>query len=406
MKLSKPHYAWVICGCCTLMMVCNSGFIVSAFPVFTPYIVELNGFTNVQVSLLTTLRNLSGVLAKLMVAAFYAKLDLRRGITLAGLMTAGGFLLYALGSGTPLLYYTAAVLTGFGNGLGAMIPASILIKAWFRSRQTLALSICASGTAIASLFCPTLVTWSIEAWGLSASFAAVAAIIAVSIILVYLLVRSRPDELGLEVYDTGETSSRKAPVHGIRPTPFFTGLMLLACFLVGGMTLAFPSYNTLYYREVGFSGSQIAMVLTFGGVTLLLGKWIYGFLNDLLGSYRCNGLFVCAIILGAVLSCMLSHDRLAVLLLANALLTIGYALATVGISVWAANLSDDASYVKTLRNYQLSYTLGGLAFSSLPGILADLTGSYYPTRLICVAMGTVILLSIQSTYRSVGLHRR
>lgn len=405
LKQNKFHYAWVICACCTMLMVYNSGLIVSAFPVFTPYIVELGGLTNVQVSMLTTLRNLFSVLAKLIVAGFYARIGLRRGVTLSGLLTAGGFFLYSLGGGV-FTYYAAAVLTGLGNGLGAMIPVSILINQWFRSRRTLALSICASGTAIASFVCPSLATWSIEKWGLSATFAGTAALIAASVFLVFALLRSRPEEMGLGIYDTGGTAaSGRIPVRGSRPSAFWGGMMLVACFLVGALTLAFPSYNTLYYREVGFSSSQIAIVLTVSGITLLLGKWIYGFACDLIGSYRTNGLFSGAIIVGAVLSCMLNKDRLPVLLMANSLLTIGFALATVGISVWASNLSDENTYVRTLRNYQLGYTIGGLAFSSIPGILADLTGSYYSTRVISVAMGVLILAAVQGAYRNAGRNR-
>lgn len=401
MKTKKLHYAWVICACCTLVMVCNSGLIVSGFPVYTPYIMSHNGFTNVQVSMLTTLRSLSGVLAKLAVALFYAKISLRWGVTLSAFLTAGGFALYAAGTGIPAVYYAAAVLTGLGNGLGAMIPVSILINGWFRSRRTLALSICASGTAIASFLCPSVATWAIERWDLPTAFAGEAVFIALCGVLVFLLVRNKPQELGMEIYDTGEdTGTHKSAVRGSEPAPFYRLMMLLACFLVGGLTLAFPNSNTLYYNEVGFTSGQIALVLTFSGITLLLGKWIYGFLSDLLGSYRSNGIFILAIILGAVLGCMLNKDRLVLLILANSLLTIGFALATVGISVWASNLSDEAGYVRTLRNYQLSYTLGGLIFSSFPGILADLTGSYYPTRLISVAMGAVIFFAVQGAYRN------
>lgn len=397
----KIHYAWIICGCCTLLMFCTSGLSVSAFSVYTPYIVEHNGFTNVQVSMLTTLRNLCSVLAKLMVAVYYARIGLRRGITLAGLFSVAGFLLYALGSGKVWMYYTAASLTGFSNGLGAMIPVSILINRWFRSRRTLALSICASGTAVATFTCPTLATWAVENWGLSAAFGAEAALVLGCVVAISLLIRNDPGEKGLQIYDTGETAAAKQLINGVVPAPFFYCLMLIACFLVGGLTLAFPSYNTLYYREVGFEAGQIALVLTFGGVTLLLGKWIYGFANDLLGSYRSNFLFIGAIILGTLMGCMLTRERLVLLLLSNGLWTIGFALATVGISVWASNLSDGDSYVRTLRNFQLSYTIGGLAFSSLPGILAEITGSYYPTRVISVVMACGILVCVQSAYASV-----
>ena len=73
---------------------------------------------------------------------------------------------------------------------------------------------------------------------------------------------------------------------------------------------------------------------------------------------------------------------------------------TVGISIWAANLSSEEGYVRTLRNYQVSYTIGGLAFSSVPGLLADLTGSYLPTRLLAIALSLIVVIGVLGAYRS------
>ena len=68
MPKAKPHYGWLICLCGILLMFYNSGLVVNAFQVYMPYISEVNGFTDLQVSLIPTLRNLFSIFAKVFTA--------------------------------------------------------------------------------------------------------------------------------------------------------------------------------------------------------------------------------------------------------------------------------------------------------------------------------------------------
>ena len=69
----------------------------------------------------------------------------------------------------------------------------------------------------------------------------------------------------------------------------------------------------------------------------------------------------------------------------------GAPLTTVGLSVWAADFS--------CTERQLCYAIGGLAFSFVPGMVADLTGSYAPVYVIFALFGVFSILTVQSTYR-------
>ena len=401
MRKEKFHYGWLICLCGVLLMMTNSGFVVNAFQVYMPYITEINGFSDLQVSMIPTLRNLFSILAKVLTAVYFEKLGLRRGVTLATLLIAAAFLCYGLGTGSIVLYCIAASLAGLGYGLGAMIPISILVKNWFRDRSAFVLSICASGSAIATFICPITVTWMVEHISLAAAFLAEGAAVILVAVLIFLLVRNRPADLNMEPYtDASPKVAAKVRTVGTAPTRFWQLMMLLACFMVGALGLALPSFNTLYYKELGMSSALIASSLTFSGIILLVGKWGYGIINDAIGPNRTNILFTGALLAGAVTGCMLDADSAVMLFLSTALINTGLVVATVGISIWAANLSSEEGYVRTLRNYQVSYTIGGLLFSSVPGLLADLTGSYYTTRLLAVALSLIVVFGVLGAYRS------
>lgn len=401
MRNNKPHYGWLICLCGVLLMFSNSGLVVNAFQVYMPYITEVNGFTDLQVSMIPLLRNLFSIFSKVLTAVYFEKLGLRRGVTLATLLIASAFVFYGLGTGSIVMYCIAAALAGLGYGLGAMIPISILIKGWFRDRSAFVLSICASGSAIATFICPIVVTWMVENVSLAASFLVEGLCVCLIALVIWLLVRNTPADKGMEPYtDSSTAAAVKAKVVGRAPAPFWNGMMLLACFMVGALGLALPSFNTLYYKEIGMSSTLIASSLTFSGVILLVGKWVYGIINDAIGPQRTNVLFTGALLAGAVTGCMLSADSVVMLFLSTALINTGLVIATVGISIWAANLSSEEGYVRTLRNYQVSYTIGGLAFSSVPGLLADLTGSYLPTRLLAIALSLIVVIGVLGAYRS------
>lgn len=66
---------------------------------------------------------------------------------------------------------------------------------------------------------------------------------------------------------------------------------------------------------------------------------------------------------------------------------IGASLTTVGLSVWAADFSCAERRAQSVQRFQLCYAIGGLAFSFMPGMVADLTGSYAPAYVIFALFG-------------------
>ena len=144
---------------------------------------------------------------------------------------------------------------------------------------------------------------------------------------------------------------------------------------------------------------RAAAAFSLCGLALMAGKFACGALCDRLGSYRSNYLLFGCFILGYVL-CTLAPLRSAALMLASAVfLGFGSSLNTVGISIWAADLSTQERYESVLRQFQAAYGLGGLVMSFLPGTIADLTGSYAPAYALFAALLAFSLFTLQSTYR-------
>ena len=169
--MKKLHYSWVICLSGALLMFAAVGLTITAFSVYQPYIISVNGFSNTQASVLMTIRSIFTLVALLFVEVFYRRLNLRLGMAITVLLAAGSFFMYSVSRGY-LMYCVSSALSGVAYAMGGMIPVSLLISRWFRDKVGLALGICSAGTGVSAVLIPPVVTRMIEKHSLSTAFMA------------------------------------------------------------------------------------------------------------------------------------------------------------------------------------------------------------------------------------------
>ena len=391
--------AMLSCAGCTLMLLVTCGLACNVFSAAQPYILAENGFTNTQTSLITTVRSAAYLLGVFIAGWYYRKLDYRIGCTLAAMLAALSFLLFA-SARSLIAYYLAGAVAGLSYALGSMIPASILMRRWFRSHGGLAIGLCSAGTGLATVVFSPLFTAIAEASSVDRAFLWTAAFCAASAVLVFFLIRSDPAALGLEPWGKAVPESAQArALHALHPSRLRWALLLLAVLLVSGTgATGFAHLMTLYMSE-GMDAMRTAAAFSLCGLALMAGKCVCGALCDKLGSYRANYLLFGSFILGCAL-CVLAPLKSEALMLASAVfLGFGGSLNTIGISIWAGDLSTPERYEKTLRLFQGAYGLGCIVLSFLPGAIADLAGGYAPAYAVFAVMLLYSLFMLQSTYR-------
>ena len=320
-------------------------------------------------------------------------------VLLAAMLACVSFLLFAAAKSLAAYYFAGAV-AGVSYALGSMVPASILMRRWFRAHSGLAIGICSAGTGLATVVFSPLFTAIAESSGVDRAFLWTAAFCAAAAVLVFFLIRSDPAALGLEPWGkaTPESTQERA-LHGLHPSRLRWTLLLLAVLLVSGIgATGFTHLMTLYMSE-GMDAMRTAAAFSLCGLALMAGKCVCGALCDKLGSYRANYLLFGSFILGCTL-CVLAPLKSEALMLASAVfLGFGGSLITVGVSIWAGDLSTPERYEKTLRLFQGAYGLGGIVLSFLPGAIADLAGGYAPAYAVFAVMLLYSLFMLQSTYR-------
>lgn len=412
--MKAQPYRFTICALSTVMVFVCVGLVSNAFSICLPFIIKVHGFSNTQISLLATMKSVTSLLAMFAADRYYGRLGLEKGIALAMLSASLSFFIYGISS-TPLLYCAASALSGISYAMGGMIPASLLIRQWFPLKPAAALGIAASGSGIGSVLGPVTLLFLIENFGLSSAFLAQAlAVAAVTLPIVALIRENTPEHTGIEtagVEDFPETEvssgSSRDCIHG--GTLLHNRLsrreqlrILCGSFLIGVLGLTGFNYLSLLYTSAGHSAATVSFFLSLMGILLIAGKCSFGWIADRAGSFRTAALFCLFLCIGQLLCCFAPQSGRLLFGITFLFLGMGLALASVGLSIMASDFCQVGNYATVLKNYQLSYALGGLVSSAVPGMLADRTGSYLPSYILFFILSIALFLFIIPVYRRHG----
>lgn len=318
-----------------------------------------------------------------------------RKVTLASLVALScGFFLLTQIRGSVWSLYIGFMLIAWA-GLGTLqVTWTHLVNLWFERNRGLALALILSGTGIAAIIMPPLVTWVIERWSWKAGFVVMGMMSGlITIPLVYFWMR--------EVNGTRAATDKGASVQsgytfgeGLRSWKFWVcniALTLVVSAILGIVTNGIP-----ILRDRGMSAAEASHIFSSFGISLILGRVVVGYLVDRLWA---PGVAAVALALPALGCVLLGSAGSNVPLLV---------LATLLIGVGAGAEFDLAAYLVSryfgLREYGRLFglhlgmiTAGSAASPLLFGAMFKMTGSYiallsYCTA--CFAIGPILLLCL------------
>ena len=397
---NKIHYAWIVCAGCALLLFCTSGLAVNAFTIYQPYLVSDKGLTNTQSSLIITSRYLSSMVSMILSGMFYEKVSLRKGMLISGLMVSLAFFLFGHLSGF-FGCCLAGLIMGAGYGLGTMIPITLLLNRWFSDKCNTAIGICSASTGLSTLGIPSLISSAVEKYGLSEVFSFEAVIIALLVFLSFFLIKNNPSECGLTAYGTVKEDTQFV-CRGLGLDKRDWLLLVPALIFIGGVMSVSYSHLAILMTGEGIAPAKAASAISVSGIALMIGKIVYGRLDDKIGCYLSTWCFSPFLAVGLLLCCFIGKSSI-ILFPAMIIYGIGLACLAVGLSAWPKDISRAEDYPSTIRRFQIAYASGSLAFSSLPGILADRAGgSYVTSYIIFFIMSFAVIGIIQHIYVKAG----
>ena len=387
--MHNPKGAWRMCVGACILQLCIVGLSINTFTVYLPYLLKQCGLSNSESANILLVRNCVAFACLFFVGKIYEKLELRLGICFAFLASAGGMILYATAQNFWQLAL-GALAAGLGYGLGGMYPVSLLLHRWFRIHEPIALGICTACTGLAVIFGSPLITSISEMYGVQMTLRLHGIMLALSAAISFMIIRNWPENVEHRKVIKKERKRRLR----------FTW-MHVAALCIGVSGNAAFQFLGMHFSNLGLSSYEVASVISVAGTALMISKFLYGGSVDHFGTRRTNMVFMFISTAGLVLCCLCGNDY-KMAMLSMILYGLGLAYPTIGLTVYAEDLCSVEEFEDKVREYQMCYTLGSLAFSPIVGILADLTGTYVLFYLIAAAMGIVALAIIEQNYKRKG----
>ena len=307
-------------------------------------------------------------------------------------LMAGGLLLAPLTTQPWHLYLTIGVMVGAGSVCLGYSGQSLFLPNWFIRRRGLAMGLEFAGVGIGSV---TLLPWvqlMIEQTGWRTACRAMGILILAVLAPINLLLRKRPEDIGLEPdSDAAPSASSAKPISNI-VDPVWAGTdwtlkraigtarfwwISLGYFCGLYIWYAVQVHQTKYLLDIGFSPA--VAVWSLGVVSLLgiPGQILLGHLSDRMGrewiwAASCLGFAIC---FAALIALKYVPTLFLVYIMVLAQGALGYGLTSI-IGAVVLEIFQGKHYGSIFGTVMLAALAGGAAGPWITGILHDLSGSY------------------------------
>ena len=403
-------YGWVIVGCAFVVMAVGVSAR-TAFSLLLPPIVEEFGWTRATVSGAFSF----GFFLFAAVSPLIGRAMDRWGPTfVVGLgvaMVAGGNLLAPYLSEPWHLYLTLGLLVGAGANLTGYTGQSLYVPLWFQKRRGLAISIAFSGVGVGAIVLLPWMQTIILAEGWRAACQAMALVMIVVVAPLTLLLRRRPEDLGLQpdgaVGDGAAGAARRAAAivdqawaatewtlrRALRTARFWW----LSLGLFGSLFIWYmvQVHQTKYLIECGFDPATAAWALGFVSIVGIPGQILLGGLSDRIGRewiWTAGAGGFCASYL-----CLIAMEHLPspVLLWAMGFAQgfFGYAMTSV-LAPIVSEIFEGPHYGAIFGSLTVSAIAGGAAGPWIAGAIHDATGSYAIAFWLAAGLSVVSAVAI------------
>jgi sugar phosphate permease len=211
-----------------------------------------------------------------------------RGMTLIFLSTSGlGVVLSTLIAHLWQLHVFWGIVVGLGTGGVATVMGAIVANTWFESRRGLVVGMIGGASSAGQLIFLPLLVWITAEWGWRTALGFLGTMLLVVVLpLAFLIMRSRPQDVGLQPYGAGvgraltDADNRVTPMREALRTGDFW--LLASTFFVCGFTTVglIGAHFIPHATEHGFSQAQAAGILSLIGAMNVVGTMTSGWLCD------------------------------------------------------------------------------------------------------------------------------
>jgi MFS family permease len=331
------------------------------------------GWSRAQVALVATVINLTVVVMSPIQGLLVDRFGSRRVVIPSLFVFAAGLmLLYYLPRNIFVFYGAWSLVVAASAGL---LPGSFLrvVGTWFDRRLGLAMGVANSGIGLGNILVPLVAAAVIAAYGWRAAYLSMGLLVLVAVLpvcLVWLRERERPAETAEE--GVARVLARSQNFQAALPTRSFR-VMIAAFFLLGLINTALISQQVPMLIDDGMTPHKAALVQSFFGVFLLVGRLGAGALLDRIFA----PILMIVVGLGAAAACLIystgAHGDIVFLAAALLGLVVGAEFDALGylIKRYFGMAAFGKLYGVVFAVFQLGGALGAAAFAMSHSAFGD-----------------------------------
>jgi MFS family permease len=402
-------YGWIIIAVTFITMAIGVNAR-TAFSLFFPPIIDEFGWERGVTAGAFSFGFVVSAVVSPLIGRLMDRLGPRSVMELGVALMAGGLLLAPLTTQPWHLYSTIGVLVGAGSICLGYSGQSLFLPNWFIRRRGLAIGLAFAGVGIGSVTLLPWAQWMIDHSGWRSACTAIGLVVLVVLAPINLLLRKRPEDLGLRPDgDAAASAASVKPVSNI-VDPDWAGIdwtlgralrtarfWWLAIGYAGGLYIwyAVQVHQTRYLLDIGFSPSVAVWAL--GAVSLLgiPGQILLGHVSDRVGrewiwSASCAGFAICF----AALIALARYPTLPlVYLMVVSQGALGYGLTSIMGAV-VVEIFQGKHYGSIFGTIMVAALAGGAAGPLITGLLHDLWGNYTLAFVIGIGVSALSALAI------------
>ena len=401
---SGYFYGWNMVGMAFLGDFFAAGLFFYSFGVFFSALAEDFGGSRLGISIALMLSTSMGAFIAPFLGQALDRYPTRNIMVIGAIILSSGFFLLSQVSATWQLFLVVGTLIAAGiSALGGQ-SSSRLVTNWFDKKRGIAIGIAAMGISASGVIMPPVATWLIEMLGWRGAYGVYGCLVLfIATPIIFMMIKTRPEDMGL--LPDGEQADPNVPVVEPIPQTEWTTKTLIRnpAFWTIAFTFAvylcvFPAILTHLVpqmRDLGFSPTNSAFILSMAAGAGVLGKLVFGWLvdtiNPKLAVLACSLLQIC----GAVL--LMTIETYSLLIIAGLIYGLGMGGVVPLQGTIVAKVFGRLSFGRVLgliRPAMLPIQVIGVP---LAGWVFDTTGNYDISYMVFIGLLVLGIVSIFMT---------
>lgn len=400
-RKKKIYYGWyvVAAGCISIAM--TTGIVNNCFSQFVKPVCADMGITRQDMSMIQTVFSIASMLFAMIWGSLSKRIHLHRWMCICAVVMPIVYGCYGLMPDIRVGYLISIILTPFFF-IVSMTVFTYIIGNWFVKNRGLAIGLASMGSGIGGMIMNTVTSQLIIHHGWRMTYFILAIVMFVSMAPpVFLIVREKPSDKGLEPYGADEaannTSKTDSAFDGYTFTealhmPSFWALTFCSVSMVMAICIFYQTIAP-HLSDCGYSVTFAATVTSVCMGALAIGKVTLGRMFDKLGVRKAVTI-ACTFTLVGLAGIIFCQNRisLAAIVLGTAL---GCSFGAVCMPIITQNLFGMKDYNSIYSKLTAATGLGSALAPVISGRTYDTFGTYVPAYIgaaVATALSIVVLL--------------